>query len=138
MSTYISAEGQGTQAQQRTRFFLSGRADSICSADRIMHAEYGGVGERDIRRITEHAHSGSTDLNRCSLHSLYAVGVLPPRTLTKGIVLASWFSLSAWIRSDTELSYPAGFHVQSRGHLFLGHSVSGISTLRCGCCAIRG
>lgn len=88
MSTDISAEGQGTQVQQRTRFFLSGRADSICSADRIMHVEYGGVGERDIRRITEHAHSGSTDLNRCFLHSLYAVGVLPPRTLPKGAVLA--------------------------------------------------
>jgi hypothetical protein len=85
MSTDISAEGQGTQVQQRTRCFLFGRADSIC---RIMHAEYSGVAERDMRCIAEHAHSGSTDLNRCFLHSLYAVGVLPPRTLPKGAVLA--------------------------------------------------
>ena len=87
MSTDISAEGQGTQVQQRTRCFLFGRADSICSADRVMHAEYSGVAERDIRCIAEHAHSGSTDLNRCFLHSLYAVVVL--RTLPKGAVLAS-------------------------------------------------
>ena len=54
-----------------------------------MRVGNGGVAEIDIRRIAEHAPSGSTDLNRCSLYSLYAVGVLPRRTLTKGVVLAS-------------------------------------------------